>query len=954
MEVIPADALTPVGTYTGKCQLIFEKTSITIKGASSSEIGVWPYDVIRRFYCHDLIYFRFTSGRRGPYGVQDYKFRVNEHDLVALQKVLAQYTGAHFEPPPRSSRSHSESQVQASGALPSSGSHTPTNRLTHSPSVSHVLPPPTQPGYQTMTITGETKTIPPSTGPPSSSSSISRPPSVSSRLSSTGSPKNSPKLSTNKKFTSSLGTDDPFFGPQRTHSSSSVSSLDFGPTPSPTTPTFKASKTSPRTSRLSSHMYEDAEKIPPKSSGSSGGYDRLRKEESNPSSSTLTFSYDSVEKRIKSPSPKDKSPPLSPALTEKEIKHIKKYNKEPLINKSETVHHRRNAEYNYIDIPHSETSSECGSIDSRPNSSLIYDTPSSRPVSNAELLDSDRSSLYDVPPPSRPLLSDTYDIPRSSLSLPPSSTPITSRALPHLPNDYVNMRPQGNSFVMEDLYSVIPEPRSTNATVLQSEMVDGGGKETGELPGQKLAQEMAEEEGYILVNPATLPALVSPPPASRQSLSRSDSKTPPLEMDNEYIEVRRQPVVKTTLVSSGLDVPMSPLPSNDPAPPPVHHYINVPSRSPSQRKGTNPYEEITEVRPLLLMRSEATGIETLIITPVKEERSSTQDTNDTFTDSMISTDAVFDNSNVVAGGDDALPKVTSSETRISTTTLSEPVESGPPPIIARVSRSVVSDTSNNDLRNTTQYHNVSITGTINSKLSSPPASTDDASKDENKVCHLKTDAPPPLNFSLGDPEDSLSNPLEEDNGMEHSGGGHVETVTPEEEIQGLLKQDSVTSSLSDSLTPETSLSSNNLLLVGETHRSVSAPIPLSKSLIPVAQGSPDALHVSHRKRSLTSGDPLESPQYKEPSKKHTYVNVPAEFVPISPSPSSSHSPSTIKKPMPLPRPANISIITTGIGSCCYGEGKDTPSCLPLAVNSNCSNNNIYSSKVRALIRQFSS
>lgn len=953
MEVIPADALTPVGTYTGKCQLIFEKISITIKGASSSEIGVWPYDVIRRFYCHDSIYFRFTSGRRGPYGVQDYKFRVNEHDLVALQKVLAQYTGAHFEPPPRSSRSQSESQVQVPGTLPSNGSHTPTNRLAHSPSVSHVLPPPVQPGYQTMTITGETKTVPHSTGPPSSSSSISRPPSVSSRLSSTGSPKNSPKLSTNKKFTSSLSTDDPFFGPHRTHSSSSVSSLDFGPTPSPTTPTFKASKTSPRTSRLSSHMYEDAEKIPPKSSGSSGGYDKLKKEESNPSSSSLTFSYDSVEKRIKSPSPKDRSPPLSPPLTEKEIKHIKKYNKEPLINKSETVHHRRNTEYNYIDIPQSETSSECGSIDSRPNSSLIYDIPSSRPVSNVDLLDSDRSLLYDVPPPPRPLLPDTYDIPRSSIALPPSSTPISSRALPHLPNDYVNMRHQGNSFVMEDLYSVIPEPRSTNATVPWSESVDGSAQESGELPGQKLAQEMAEEEGYILVNPATLPALVSPPPTSRQPLSRSGSKTPPLEMDNEYIEVRRQPpVVKTTPVSSGMDVPMSPLPSNNP-PPPVHHYINVPSRSPSQRKATNPYEEITEVRPLLLVSSEGTATETLIVTPVKEEEgSSTQDTNDTFTDSMISTDTVFDNSSVVAGGSDVL--LTSSETRTSTTPLSEPVESGPPPIIARVSRSVVSDTSNSDLRNTTQYHNVSITGTINSKLSSSVASTDDASNDENKVCHLKTDTPPPhLNSSLSNPEDSLTNPLEEDNGMECS-ADHIETVTPEEEIKGYLKQDSVTSSLSDSLTPEASLSSNNLL-VGETHRSVSAPIPLSKCLVPVAQGSPDAMHVSHRKRSLTSGDPLESPQYKEPNKKHTYVNVPAEFVPISPSPSSSRSPSTIKKPMPLPRPANISIITTaGIGSCCYGEGKDTPSCLPLAVNSNCSNNNMHPSKVRALIRQFSS
>ena len=92
-SVISAEALTPVGSHTGPCQLVFEKKSITIKGRSSSELGVWPYDVIRRFFCHDLVYFTFTSGRRGPFGVQDYKFRVQEHDLVALQKVLAQYTG---------------------------------------------------------------------------------------------------------------------------------------------------------------------------------------------------------------------------------------------------------------------------------------------------------------------------------------------------------------------------------------------------------------------------------------------------------------------------------------------------------------------------------------------------------------------------------------------------------------------------------------------------------------------------------------------------------------------------------------------------------------------------------------------------------------------------------------------------------------------------------------------
>lgn len=812
-----------------------------------------------------------------------------------------------------------------------------------------------QPGYQMTTIAGGRESKSKENLPPHSSSPSSRPPSVSSRLSSSGSsPKNSPKLSSNKKLKTPPQDDLVPILPQRLNSTSSVSSLDLGPTPSPTTPTSRGSKTPPRSSRFSSHVYEDAEKIPnsPLVSGVSGGYDRLRKEDGGSfvPPSPQAFSYDNVEKRIKSPSPKsDKSPPLSPPITERELKHMKKYNKEPLINKSETVHHRRNTEYIYIDLPQSETSSECGSIDSRPGS-MLYDVPSSRPVSNADFIDS--ASHYDVPPPPRPSISDTYDVPRSSLLGPPpstssSSSSITSRALPHLPNDYVNMKPQKNGFVMEDLYSFIPEgsqgtPSNNTHSASQYYSIDpyagnkfgDAVKETasGELPGQKLAQEMAEEEGYILVNPATLPAIISPPPTAPVAMTRSVSRSPPLECDNEYIEVRRQP--STSSNASG-GSPSSTTPTSQ------HYYMNVPSRSPSQKKGSNPYEEVTEIRPVLLMNTDVIDIKTLTLSPTPTEEISNETPSITSGNDVRITDSSLTSDQTVTVASQA--DLTQCPSSVAGQT--DPVETGVVPL------------NNSDIIPTPCHHNITITDNtsdgINSKLINSNTSTEGSS------------SPPPLPSSLDSSprEETLSNPLEEEYRRQGSHG--IEGSSSSLEETGYARQDSMTSSLTDSLTPvedpSISLAQDSLTVdvFSETQHSSSAPIPLPKTLIPVAKGSPDTTHViSHRKRSLTTGDPLESPQNKEPSKKHTYVNVPAEFVPISPSPLPSHPQGgvgLIKKPMPLPRPANISIITNGITSFkgCYGDEKTTPSCLPLTVNSNCNNNNMCPSKVRNLIRQFS-
>jgi hypothetical protein len=273
-----------------------------------------------------------------------------------------------------------------------------------------------------------------------------------------------------------------------------------------------------------------------------------------------------VEKRIKSPSPKSEgNGPLSPPLTDTEISHLKTYNKEPLVNTSATVHNRRNAEYVTIDLP--DTASE--STDSRPGSEL-YDVLPSR----SEQFDS--SQLYDVP------RSSIYSVPRSSLNVRES---MLQRALPHLPTDYVNVR---LDFDNDDMYSEIPHTNNTKST---QELVNDNihrpyhddnaqsNDDTPLKPGQKLAQELAEEEGYVLVNPATLPALKSPPiviPPRHQSVPDNDDD------DDEYIIMQRSTNAIKSVQPPNKDV--------------LHHeYVNVPNKD-SVKRNSDGYEEVSEIR----------------------------------------------------------------------------------------------------------------------------------------------------------------------------------------------------------------------------------------------------------------------------------------------------------------------------------------------------------------------
>ena len=298
-------------------------------------------------------------------------------------------------------------------------------------------------------------------------------------------------------------------------------------------------------------------------------YDRL--DQIRHTSFDSSVSMDSTHPLAGSTDMPDGSPsPLSGTLTRNEVKQLKKFNKEPLVNISPTVHLRRKAEYIDIDLP--DTASE----GSGEGGFTLYDIPTSK------------QSLYDVPPAPRPLLpvpgGNTYDIPSqliydiptsSRSTLPhidtpsaqstftrPSSTSPTSRALPHLPTDYENVtlppkksvnggyvnigfhspkpnletglymevplnnRPPMTSQSLNSIYSDIPEKLETQLSIRRVE----SDQQCTVDSGIKLAKAL-EEDGYEFINPAMSPALKSPPVIT--------DTVPEEDENNLYIEVRQ-------------------------------------------------------------------------------------------------------------------------------------------------------------------------------------------------------------------------------------------------------------------------------------------------------------------------------------------------------------------------------------------------------------------------------
>lgn len=91
-----AIATTYVGNFTGQCMIQLNGQAIVILN-NGVEINKWPYNCIRQFRAEDETgKFSFVSGRRGPYGVAEYNFKMNNDSLIDLQGALTEFTGAQF------------------------------------------------------------------------------------------------------------------------------------------------------------------------------------------------------------------------------------------------------------------------------------------------------------------------------------------------------------------------------------------------------------------------------------------------------------------------------------------------------------------------------------------------------------------------------------------------------------------------------------------------------------------------------------------------------------------------------------------------------------------------------------------------------------------------------------------------------------------------------------------
>lgn len=98
-----AELLTAVDGHQGDCLISVNGQALSLLHPSEhSVIARWQYGGIRRFRA-DLNTFVFESGRKGPFGVGEYRFEVSQPELHQLQSTITRFTGATFltkVPPP--------------------------------------------------------------------------------------------------------------------------------------------------------------------------------------------------------------------------------------------------------------------------------------------------------------------------------------------------------------------------------------------------------------------------------------------------------------------------------------------------------------------------------------------------------------------------------------------------------------------------------------------------------------------------------------------------------------------------------------------------------------------------------------------------------------------------------------------------------------------------------------
>lgn len=82
-------SMTYINDFTGSCTIQVWEDSISIKGSNGRKIGSWPYAFIREFRFDDERFqFSFKSGRRGPFGVADYLFKLHDRTFYGLRETV--------------------------------------------------------------------------------------------------------------------------------------------------------------------------------------------------------------------------------------------------------------------------------------------------------------------------------------------------------------------------------------------------------------------------------------------------------------------------------------------------------------------------------------------------------------------------------------------------------------------------------------------------------------------------------------------------------------------------------------------------------------------------------------------------------------------------------------------------------------------------------------------------
>jgi hypothetical protein len=78
-----------INDFHGPCTLQVKGDGIIVKRSNGKEVGSWPYVIIREFRFDDeKLQFLFKSGRRGPFGVADYLFKLHNRTFYGLKETI--------------------------------------------------------------------------------------------------------------------------------------------------------------------------------------------------------------------------------------------------------------------------------------------------------------------------------------------------------------------------------------------------------------------------------------------------------------------------------------------------------------------------------------------------------------------------------------------------------------------------------------------------------------------------------------------------------------------------------------------------------------------------------------------------------------------------------------------------------------------------------------------------